>query len=170
MKPGTILFDARFKFHDGAVGEKLLLVLSNGESGIYVIAKTTSKQGYYGTRYGCQTGTRYPCFFLPRGCSCFPLDTWVCLDEFYEFNRAKVLERHFRDPTFKRQGELSDAITLEVLKCVIGDSQDVSGSQLEMIKASLTAMELAAQQVADPSVSVDTTRAKIIGSDPTSPN
>jgi len=67
MIPGTILCDDEFKFSDGTTGQKLLIVLNDGQSGTYIVIKTTSNGNFKGTTYGCQSSDRYPNFFCPKG-------------------------------------------------------------------------------------------------------
>jgi len=76
MTPGSVLFDSKFSFHDGEVGEKLFVVLGTVD-GLYVVAKTTTQQHGRGTQYGCQHNERLPNFFLPKGCCHLRESTWI---------------------------------------------------------------------------------------------
>lgn len=64
MNVGDVFFDSQFAFHDGQTGEKLFVVLGYGD-GVYVVAKTTSKQHGRGTVFGCQDDRFYN-FYLPK--------------------------------------------------------------------------------------------------------
>lgn len=140
MTPGTICLDKNFVFHDGQKGEKFFIVLSHGEKGHYIVSKTTSNGTRYGIKYGCQSQDRFPSFFLPSGSSCFPIHTWVCLHEFYEFSRQAVLEKHFRG-TIVRFGVLTNKITEELLSCVAG-CNDVSMFQRALISETLRILQM----------------------------
>lgn len=89
MQPGDIYFHKDFVFSDGAQKDKYLVVIGANEA-LVVVAKTTSKGHHYRLDFGCQSANRYPAFFFPQGSCCMPLATWVCLDEFYELNKAAL--------------------------------------------------------------------------------
>jgi hypothetical protein len=95
MIPGTLLVDEHFRFSDGNIGKKILVVLNDGGVGYYIVVKTTSKDSHKGLNYGCQTQNRYPNFFLPQNSCCLKKDTWIGLDEFFELTTAKLLAKHF---------------------------------------------------------------------------
>jgi hypothetical protein len=63
---GTILYDDKFKFSDGLIGEKLLLTLCNGNMGYYIIVKTTSNGKHKVPFYGCHLEDRFQNFFYPK--------------------------------------------------------------------------------------------------------
>lgn len=118
MVPGTVLFDKDFRFHDGQKGEKLFLVLSDGRNGTYITVKTTSNDSRFGVTYGCQITARFPHFFLPKG-SCFlESHTWLCLDEFYEFD-ARALISRITTGHIHRIGVMTVELTREVQSCAI---------------------------------------------------
>lgn len=132
MSPGTILFDRHFVFHDGEVGEKLLVVLTDGRSGQYIVAKTTSNGSRYGLEFGCQLNQRFPCYFLPRGSCCLDGNSWLCLDEFYEFEKAALIQR-VMERKVDRIGILPESIAIEVMGCAMG-SDDISVAQGDMVR------------------------------------
>ena len=43
MIPGTVLFNEKFRFSDGEIGKKLLIILNEGKNDTYIAVKTTSK-------------------------------------------------------------------------------------------------------------------------------
>ena len=134
MVSGTLFFHKDFKFHDGVDGEKIIVVLGTG-SGIALVVKTTSRGTRYLLTYGCQATHRFPNFHLVKNCCCLKKDTWIVLDEFYEFNYNHLLQKHFSNE-IHRLGMLSDDITIDLLKCAI-HSEDISSSQVEIVRASL---------------------------------
>lgn len=138
MTPGTILCDNEFKFSDGTVGKKLLIVLNDGEIGNYIILKTTSNSNYKGIGYGCQSDDRYPNFFLPKGSCCLNKQSWLLLDQFFEFNAGELIGRHFAGK-INRIGVLPTEITKQLLECAI-NCQDISIKQAEILTEMLASL------------------------------
>lgn len=133
MTPGSVLCDKHFSFHDGGEAKKLFVILGTLK-GLYVVAKTTSKQHGRGTTYGCQPKDRFRNFYLPPNSSYLDGNTWVCLDEFYDFSAAELLKKGM-------DGTMWTLCTIEAhLKalqhCAL-DSLDISSSQAEIVRASL---------------------------------
>jgi len=86
---GSIFYHSKFKFHDGLVGQKYIILLnspSNNEP--YLFVKTTSKQRNKPTTVGCIK--KHSCFFIPAKNTFFPLDTWVQLYELYPIPSKKI--------------------------------------------------------------------------------
>lgn len=133
MHPGDVYFHKNFVFHDGAQKDKYLVVIGSNET-LLVVAKTTSQGHNYRNDFGCQSANRYPAFFLPQGSCCMPLPTWICLGEFYEFNKAafttKILAGEVnafgKIPSFAR----------DIQFCAIG-CDDISVFQEGTIRSSL---------------------------------
>lgn len=134
MNPGSIFFDEEFAFHDGETGEKLFVVLGTVNS-ISVVAKTTSKQHGRGTTFGCQQNDRFHNFYLPPNSCYLKCSTWVCLDEFYELNASKVLQKRFSGK-IKPVCTLEDKITRSIQDCAVL-SADISTAQLKIVQACL---------------------------------
>jgi hypothetical protein len=134
MTPGTLFFDKGFRFHDGEAGQKILVALATGH-GVTIVVKTTSRGKRYRNDYGCQADHRFPNFHLVQGCCCLTKPTWVCLDDYYEFKDSELLQRHFSGDV-NRIGELSDAVTIELMECAL-NSDDISGRQAAIVKSAL---------------------------------
>lgn len=134
MNPGSIFFDEEFAFHDGEIGEKLFVVLGTVGS-ISVVAKTTSQQHGRGTIFGCQPSDRFHNFFLPPGSCLLRKTTWVCLDELYELNLSKMLQKAF-------EGKIKPVCTIDnpllrlIQDCALM-SLDITPTQSDIIKACL---------------------------------
>ena len=138
MTPGTILCDDEFLFSNGTTGKKLLVVLNDGECGSYITIKTTSKSDYKGNDYGCQSDDRYPNFFCPKGTCCLKQNTWIQLDQFFEFKSHELIARHFSGK-IKRIGILPDKILVELLDCAI-NCQDITEKQAKDLKDTVAAL------------------------------
>jgi hypothetical protein len=139
MIPGTILFDDEFKFTDGSVGKKILIILNDGNPGFYIIVKTTSRSAYKSAENGCQLSNRYPNFFLPKGSCCLNEDTWIQLDQYFEFTAHELVSRHFTGQ-IKIIGILPKEIIYQLLDCAI-KSDDISLSQEKVLKEILKNLE-----------------------------
>jgi hypothetical protein len=134
---GTCLLDPNFVCNDGTVQNKIIVLLSDGISGIYIAVKTTSKPARFGIDFGCQILGRFPCFFLPKGSCCLELNTWIQLDAYYEFD-ASVLECKIIDGKVYQIGRL-DAHIRHLLICAI-NSEDIASSQEMLLQAALAAL------------------------------
>lgn len=135
MTPGTIIFHKDFKFTDGQSKDKYLVILGNLNSGIILVAKTTSKGHRYRLDYGCQSGSRYPAFYFPQRSCCFPTCTWICLDEFYELNERSLISSLTRGDVYKF-GLLENSTTRDLQFCA-KNSDDISPHQEALIDGSL---------------------------------
>lgn len=136
MKPGTIIFHKDFKFSDGATKDKYLVVLGRRDDGVVLVAKTTSKGHRYRLDFGCQSGNRYPAFYLSQGSCCFPVCTWICLDEFYELKKALLMQSMVAGSVF-RFGEIESTLARDLQFCAKG-SDDISTHQEAIIDGDLS--------------------------------
>ena len=139
MVPGTILFDRNFRFTDGTTGEKLFVILCDGSSGHYLVAKTTSNGARYGIVHGCQTSDRFLNFHLVKN-SC-PLDepTWIQLHEFFDYS-ANNLDDSVTDDRIRRICVLEEKLTLNLLNCA-SYSEDLTPPQEDRIQESIAALD-----------------------------
>jgi hypothetical protein len=132
MTPGTVIHFPKFVFHDGAVRDKYLIALGSS-FGITVLVKTTSKGWRYLLTYGCQSRHRFPCFHLVQNCCQFPKPTWVCLDDYYEFDDVELARRE-QAGEFRIAHILPSGIAADLAQCAI-DSDDISGQQERIVRA-----------------------------------
>jgi hypothetical protein len=132
MIPGRILFHKQFVFSDGASADKYLVVLGvTGNS--LVVAKTTSKGRNYRNDHGCQAGSYFPAFLLTAGCCCLPLNTWICLGEFYELKKSQV-SGGIVTGAIRMYGLLTPDLIKDVQVCAVS-TDDISAAQEGMIRA-----------------------------------
>ncbi len=132
MTPGTILHDPRFTFSDGDIGNKLLVVLSDGKDGIFIVIKTTSQPKHKGRDEGCQSSDRYPNFFVPDGSCCLHGDSWFLLNDFYELKAADLRQKIFTGQ-MQRIGVLPRDLLVELLACAI-EAYDITESQRDELQ------------------------------------
>lgn len=134
MTPGTILFHKNFVFSDGTVKNKYLVVVAKTES-ILLVAKTTSKGHNYRLDHGCQAGNYFAAFLLTQGCCCLPLNTWICLDEFYELELPSVVN-DVLSGDIQQHGVLDPELAKDVQHCAVS-TDDISQAQEKLIRAHL---------------------------------
>jgi hypothetical protein len=123
MTPGSVLFDTNFRFSDGTFGEKIIVLLNNGDNYPYIIAKTTSKPGRHLWTPWCQIKHRFPNFYLPQGCCHLNKHTWIQLGKYFEYDRSLLIQKHF-DGTANIQDILPHQILIDLLNCAL-QSEDI---------------------------------------------
>ena len=134
MNTGTVVFDANFEFSDKTIGQKILVVLNDGTEGIFVVLKTTSQSKHKGVNNGCQTTDRYPNFFVAQGQCFLHKDTWIMLDQFFEFDCSDFMAKGLRTI-----GQLPVTIIKDLLDCAM-NCDDITPTQenlLRQVRASL---------------------------------
>lgn len=143
MTPGTLFVDQHFTFHDGEEAKKILIALGSAH-GITLVVKTTSQGRRYRNDFGCQVEHRFPNFHLVQGCCCLSKSTWVCLDEYYEFKDAELLQRHFSGDVH-RIGTLTDELTEALMECA-QQSEDSNARQAAIVAGALAAFRAGKSQ------------------------
>lgn len=133
MLPGTVLLYKGFVFNDGAAADKYIIVIGSTASSAIVV-KTTSNGTRYRNDHGCQAGNRFPAFLLTQGCCCFPKNTWVCIDEFYELPLQGLLAKVVAAQHVFRFGMLPRDITLDLQHCV-ATCDDISAAHEQVVRA-----------------------------------
>lgn len=133
MTPGTVLFDKQFKFKDGKVGEKLVVVLTDGTCGDYLTVKTTSKQRSKNKKAGCQTNDFPPNYYLPANSCGFKGESWILLEEVYELDLNAILQKK-KDGILVVKDCLSRDLIRDILLCAM-DSQDIAEQFLDRLGA-----------------------------------
>jgi len=118
---GTIFHNPKFEFHDGEIGNKLLLLLNTpdkNESCLFV--KTTSKRKDKPPNVGCFKHNYTGMFFLPKKTTSFPEDTWIILYRPYEIKLSDV------SPTkgWKKIGCLPENMVNQIIDCLFKHHED----------------------------------------------
>ncbi len=91
MKRGTILYHSNFRFLNGEIGEKFLVILNNQKGrDPFPTAKTTSQDKNKSRTPGCIQEESL--FLIEGGKNWFKLDTWVQLFELYAFTASDLTD------------------------------------------------------------------------------
>lgn len=132
MSCGTVLFDKKYQFPNGTIGEKLSIVLA--EYGVnYLVAKTTSQPHAKHSIPGCQLKDKPPNFFIPAYSYWFNKDTWIELDEVYELD-STIHGYKRQDGTTIEHNVLPNELVKAILDCALA-SDDIDEFFLEMLSA-----------------------------------
>ena len=125
---GTIFLHNRFKFKNGDISNKYLILLNTPAKGEpYLLVKTTSQQKTKPKTPGCIK--RMSVFFVPGRKAFFPDDTWVQLFELYEIIGAD------KDPEYMIRGILDSAMVDEIIRCFFSSQhEDLSPAQKKLLK------------------------------------
>lgn len=137
MTPGTVFFDKSFKFLDGNKGRKLAISLGAAQ-GLNVVVKTTSNGKRYNRKHGCNLNSRFPFFYLPSNSCCLSKPTWICLDEFYDFNNVELMQKRFSGE-LDIIGNLQNKLLKSLIKCCI-DCEDITWNQSQILKLQFSLM------------------------------
>lgn len=131
MISGTVISHPKFVFHDGGISDKILISLGS-DNGTTVMVKTTSRGYRHDYHFGCQCEHRHPSFHLVQN-SCFlEKPTWVCLNEFYEFNAPQLFAKR-RAGHYREIGILPQELNDLLVQCVL-QSNDISGLQERIVR------------------------------------
>jgi hypothetical protein len=131
LEKGTILFHERFRFKNGELGEKILIVLNNPvpKTEPYLICRVTSQEKNKPKTFGCHENLSL--FFLPPGQDFFEKDTWIQLHEIFPFEASTLLQDHFCGE-LNVLGKLKDLTVRQLINC-IRKIKDISIKHKKMI-------------------------------------
>jgi hypothetical protein len=131
LEKGTILFHEKFRFANGELGEKLLIILNAPDPKVepYLLCRVTSQEGNKPRIFGCHQDLSL--FFLPANHDFFKRDTWIQLYEIFPFDAATLLQDHFNKQLNVR-GKLKDLTIRQLMNC-IRKVKDISLRHKEMI-------------------------------------
>jgi hypothetical protein len=131
LEKGSILFHEKFRFKNGELGEKILIVLNNPDPKTepYLICRVTSQKRNKPKIFGCHEDLSL--FFLPARQDFFEKDTWIQLYEIFPFEAAALLQDHFTNE-LKILGKLKDLTLRQLMNC-IRKIKDISVKHKEMI-------------------------------------
>ena len=90
---GQVYHNPKFQFHDGEVGNKLLILLNTpNKNEDYIFVKTTSKEKNRSKKSGCHKHPNYEQgeFFLQKDSACLDQPTWIIVSEIYPILRESI--------------------------------------------------------------------------------
>ena len=123
MIQGSVFYDPQFLFHDGELGQKLFVLLNDGQDGSFLTVLTTTKQKGKSGVAGCHAAQFPANFHFPAG-SDFPNHTWLLLDEIYEFIGYELGQK-IKKSLISQKLPLSKGSHAAVLDCAV-ESEDIS--------------------------------------------
>jgi len=133
MNCGTVLYDKHFQFPDGQTIDKLLIVLCEFGTD-HLVLTTTGQQHSKGDTPGCQSGDKFPSYFLPLGSYGFTKDTWVELHDVRELNAA-ITEQKMSDGTIiVHRGVLPIDLMKSIIDCAL-QSRFIDEYYLDFLRA-----------------------------------
>jgi len=116
---GAVFHNPKFKFHDGEIGNKLLVLLNTpaqNESCLFV--KTTSQKKDKPSTVGCFKYNYTGMFFLPKATTFFTEDTWIILSKPYEIKLSDLKNG------WNKIGCLSEKIMKQIIDCLFKHHED----------------------------------------------
>lgn len=119
MQKGDILLHEKFKFTDGKIGTKLIVILNNpnlDKNESYLVCRTTSNQTKKIKSPACDHNLST--FFIPANKDFFDIDTWLQLHEIFSFEISDLLNAGMVDKILEKLGELSEDTLRQLMNCV----------------------------------------------------
>lgn len=131
MTRGTVLFHTKFRFTDGEIGEKLLIILNTPTPNEpYLVCRTTSKCKYYITKEGCHEDKGI--YHIKANRDGFSYDTWIQLSDIFEFTQEELLNARHVHKTCQIKHCLKENTIRAILNC-IWKCDDVTQYQLDLL-------------------------------------
>ena len=131
MTCGTILYDPRFQFRDGAIIDKLIIVIGELGGDYLALITTTNEKGRSVTS-GCNQNDRFHNYFIPAKVEWFNKNTWVELDEVHELD-GRIYSQKKSDGAVQYKATLAVSLMKKILSCAL-ESQDIDLYYLDFIK------------------------------------
>ena len=130
---GSIFYHDEFRFSDGEIGQKLLVLLNTpAPTDPLLLVKTTSRQKNKPATPGCLLRNR--AFFCGRGTCFFEKDTWIELFEVYEMEQKPF----YASPHVSYKGCLDPPLVDAVVQCLMDTGEDdLTPHQLKLLKPPL---------------------------------
>lgn len=122
---GAVFHNPEFRFHDGEIGNKLLVLLNTPAHGqSFLFAKTTSKKHDKPDKLGCFKHRLRGLFFIPQQvCNFFDNDTWLILSDYYEIQTENVCLKSKWYPI----GQINSKLMDQIIDCLFKHhSEDIS--------------------------------------------
>jgi len=134
MKKGEVILSRKYKFPDGDVARKFLIVLNEGSAqDPHLLLLTTSQQWKRNSNPGCYAKENY--FVLKERCDWFDKTTWVLFDPIIEYNFKKELKEHFKQ-NLETQAFLKEETVNAIINC-LKQSDDITPYQISLLESKL---------------------------------
>jgi hypothetical protein len=134
MKRGEIIFSRNYKFSDGTITKKFLIVLNEATSNNpHLLLLTTSQQWKRNTSPGCYAKENY--FVIQENNDWFDKNTWVLFDPIIEYNFRKELEEHFKQ-NLESKAFLKQETIRAIINC-LKQSDDITPYQISLLESRL---------------------------------
>lgn len=130
MTEGSVFYDPNFPFHDGEIGQKLFVLLNDGQDGSFLTVLSTTKQKRMSGVAGCHANDFPANYHFPAGTD-FPDNSWLLIEEIYEFD-CYSLRQKVKTGAIAKKLPISPASLIDVLDCTI-ESDGVSLQHLERL-------------------------------------
>ncbi len=131
MNCGTLLFDKKFQFPNGHIDYKLIIVVCEYGENCLVIQTTRQPKGKNKIE-GCQVSDNPPNFFVPQNTKWFEDDTWILLNEVFEYDSNQYLYKK-EDGVVQHKCDLPNDFMKALLDCLL-KSRDVDGFEKDFVK------------------------------------
>ena len=119
MAKGDVYHHNNFRFHDGEVGQKYIVVLndSNDETEPFLVSKTTTNLRGKAYRPGCNP--RDGVFFVSSESNTpFFRDTLIQIRDIYEFSREEFLRGSLVDKDIEFYFDLPQNFVEQIVNCI----------------------------------------------------
>jgi hypothetical protein len=130
MKTGDVFFYKNFKFEDGNVSDKLLVLLAKAPDHKVMVVLTTSQQWKRELKDGCHASQEESYFTFNSNLAVFDKTTWIILKPrlLYEMGLVARLEKG----TVTQLPSLKDVDYRAIVNC-LKKSEDVSPFHLSLL-------------------------------------
>jgi hypothetical protein len=139
MNFGDLLFDAKFQFPNGHIDYKLIIVVCKYGENCLVLQTTRQPKGKNRIN-GCQVGDKPPNFYVPQSTTWFDEDTWVLLNEVFEYDSNQFLYKK-EDGVVQLKTNLSTLFMKDLLECLL-KSRDIDGFDKDFIQRAYKELEV----------------------------
>ena len=131
MKRGEVILSKNYKFSDGAVSKKFLIVLNEGfADSPHLLLLTTSQQWKRSGAPGCYSKDNY--FVIQEKIDWFDKTTWVLFDPIVEYNFKKELEEYFKQ-NLEAKALLKETTIRAIINC-LKQSDDITPYQISLLE------------------------------------
>jgi hypothetical protein len=134
MKKGTVLLHHNFKFEDGEVKSKYLILLNDFTQGQNLLmVLTTSNQRRYPYEQGCHSDRNTFVITETEEKDIFKKRTWVQIDRINEFDVKELMQKSF-EKNVEIKGVLKEHIIRGIINCTMR-IKDISEYHISVLKA-----------------------------------